>query len=75
MDPWSPEYMAMNTKITSTANKLFPYAGSSSTREHWEEQCLRRWLDDPTQTPHVQALRRCPNYLKTFAKHPPKLGY
>tara|TARA_S200000501_G_scaffold309431_1_gene299316 strand:- start:20 stop:217 length:198 start_codon:yes stop_codon:yes gene_type:complete len=65
----------MNTKVTTTAAKLFPYAGSSKTRDDWEEQCLNNWLNDPTQTPHVQALRRSPNYLETYAKNPPKLGY
>ena len=75
MDPWSPEYMSMNTKVTTTAAKLFPYEQNANYRMIWAEQCLRKWLDDPKQTPHVQALRRSPNYLKTYKKNPPKTGY
>ena len=72
---WSPEYMRMNNRVTSTAAKLFPYPQSRIYREHWEEICLKRWIDDPKETPHVQALRRSPNYLTAYAKRSPKIRY
>jgi len=71
MDYWSPEYMRMNHRVTATAAKLFPYPEQQSTRNRWEEQCLDKWLHDPTQTPDVQAKRRSPNYKITYAKRPP----
>jgi hypothetical protein len=75
MDPYSKEYMSMNSRITKASNKLFPYANQKSYRELWEDTCLNKWLDDPTQTPDVQAARRSPNYKQTYAKRPPNLGY
>ena len=71
MDCWSPEYWRMNHRVTATAAKLFPYPEQQSTRNRWEEQCLDKWLHDPTQTPDVQAKRRSPNYKITYAKRPP----
>ncbi len=71
MDPWSPEYQRMNNRVTTTAAKLFPYPQQYSTRCKWEDQCLDKWLRDPTQTPDVQARRRSPNYKETYAKRPP----
>ena len=72
MDPYSPEYMRMNNRVTTTAAKLFPSAQTASYRKYWEKVCLRKWLDDPAETPDVQARRRSPNYLKTYEKYPPK---
>ena len=71
MDCWSPEYWRMNHRVTATAPKLFPYPEQQSTRNRWEEQCLDKWLRDPTQTPDVQAKRRSPSYKETYAKRPP----
>ncbi len=71
MDPWSPEYQRMNNRVTTTAAKLFPYPSQYDYRCFWEEQCLDKWLRDPTQTPDVQARRRSPNYKETYAKRPP----
>ena len=71
MDPWSPEYQRMNNRVTTTAAKLFPYPEQYNTRCKWEDQCMDKWLQDPTQTPDVQAKRRSPSYKETYAKRPP----
>jgi len=75
MDPYSPEYMSMNNRITKASNILFPYPSQQSYRELWEDNCLKKWLDNPLETPDVQASRRSPAYKKTYAKRPPNLGY
>ena len=72
MDPFSDQYMRMNHRITKVSNMLFPMASQASYREVWEQTCLDKWLDDPTQTPDVQARRRTPNYKKTYETRPPK---
>ena len=72
MVPFSDQYMRMNHRITKVSNMLFPYASQASYREVWEQICLDKWLDDPTQTPDVQARRRTPNYKKTYEARPPK---
>ena len=53
MDYWSPEYMRMNHRVTATAAKLFPYPEQYKTRCNWEDQCMDKWLNDPTQTPDI----------------------
>ena len=70
MDYWSPEYMRMNHRVTATAAKLFPYPEQQSSCI-WEDHCMDKWLNDPTQTPDVQAKRRSPSYKETYAKRPP----
>ena len=71
MDYWSPEYMRMNHRVTATAAKLFPYPEQYKTRCIWEDHCMDKWLNDPTQTPDIQARRRSPSYKETYAKRPP----
>tara|TARA_S200000501_G_scaffold69184_1_gene61122 strand:- start:1395 stop:1622 length:228 start_codon:yes stop_codon:yes gene_type:complete len=75
MDPWSPQAQAMNRAVTKASGMLFPYFVNAKYKRHWEDQVLRRWLDDPAETPDVQASRRSPNYKETYAKNPPKEGY
>ena len=75
MDPWSPQAQAMNRAVTKASGKLFPYFVSAKYKRHWEEQVMRRWLDDPSETPDRQASRRSPNYKETYEKNPPKEGY
>ena len=58
MDYWSPEYWRMNHRVTATAAKLFPYPDLQSTRNRWEEQCLDKWLDDPSQTPDRSSFKK-----------------
>ena len=72
MDPFSDQYMRMNNRITKASNKLFPYANQAKYREHWENQCLNNWLNNPDETPDVQAKRRSPSYKETYEARPPK---
>ena len=75
MDYWSPQAQAMNRAVTKASGKLFPYFVSAKYKRHWEEQVMRRWLDDPSETPDRIASRRSPNYKETYEKNPPKEGY
>lgn len=72
MDPFSDQYMRMNRRITNASNKLFPFANQVKYREIWENQCLEKWLNNPLETPDVQAKRRSPNYKETYEARPPK---
>ena len=68
MDPWSPEYQRMNNRVTTTAAKLFPYPSQYDYRCFWEEQCLKKWLNDPTQTPDVQARKKITQLQRNLCK-------
>ena len=66
------EYLESNITLLNWMIKE-NYADKNTIERRIEN--MKKWLDNPLETPDVQASRRSPDYKKTYAKRPPNLGY